>query len=150
MTGSVTKNKRLLLISLDAVTSGDLDILASLPNFSEIRRRGTLVKDVASVFISNTYPAHASVITGLHPTGHGLVENVVSTPPRGGRNEPPWRYKRKYIKAETLYDRATHHGMKVCSILYPSTGNANIRYNLPEIPGKMGMLRRAALMLLCG
>ncbi len=148
------KCKRLLLISLDAVTCGDLAVLGGLPFFSRLQSCGTLVTGVESVFVSNTYPAHASVITGLHPANHGLTENTVFAPGCGneGSNKPvPWRYKRKHIHAETLYDKAAKAGLSSCSILYPSTGGArHIRYNIPEIPGKMSKSARAARMLLYG
>jgi predicted AlkP superfamily pyrophosphatase or phosphodiesterase len=132
------------MVSLDAVSSSDLTSLLSYPNFAELRRQSTLVRDVSSVFISNTYPAHSSIITGVHPYKHGLVENLLLNPEKPC---PDWRFDARLVKAPKLYDRARERGLRVCAILYPVTGRAEIRYNLPEIPGQMSTLRRLALTL---
>jgi len=138
---------RLVMISLDAVSSDDLRTLLELPHFASLRSRGTLVRDVRSVFVSNTYPAHTSIITGMHPAGHGLTDNHRLPP--GSRREK-WRFSRHEIQAPTLYDRAAERGLSVCSILYPVTGGAGIRWNIPEVPGPMSIPRRAYTMLKAG
>lgn len=132
------------MVSLDAVSSSDLTSLLAYPNFAELRRQSTLVRDVSSVFISNTYPAHSSIITGVHPHKHGLVENLFLNPEKP---YPDWRFDARLVKAPKLYDKARERGLRVCAILYPVTGRAEIRYNLPEIPGQMSTLRRLALTL---
>lgn len=139
--------KRLILLSLDAVSSDDLEILQGLPNFALLCKRGTLVKDVSSVLVSNTYPAHTSIITGVHPNKHGIIENVFLSPLR---EHPKWRYHVQNVKAPTLYDKAVEQGMKVCSILYPVTGGAKIPLHIPEIAGHMPLLKRIHLMLTTG
>ena len=60
-------NAHLLMVSFDAVGSQDIDLLLTLPNFSPLCRRGTLVRDVSSVFVSNTYPTHTTIQTGDGP-----------------------------------------------------------------------------------
>lgn len=136
--------KRLIMVSLDAVSSNDLAFLMTYPNFAELRRQSTLVKNVSSVFISNTYPAHSSIITGVYPHKHGLVENLFLNPEKPCQN---WRFDARLVKAPKLYDKAREQGMRVCSILYPVTGNARIKYNFPEIAGDMSILKRVALTL---
>ncbi len=122
--------RKLILISFDAVSHEDLTMLREMPNFSSLINRGTLVNSVDSVFISNTYPAHASIITGCHPNRHGVIENCLFQPER---NNPYWRWQRKYIKTTTLFDEARKAGLTTCSILWPVTGKAKITYNFPEI-----------------
>ena len=147
-TEKATKKKHLMLISLDAVSSDDIKLLSKLPNFAKLMSKGTLVRDVSSVFISNTYPAHTSIITGVHPNKHGLWDNV-NTDLR--KEYSDWRYNANEVLAPTLYQHAAKNGYKVCSIMYPVTGGAkSIRYNLPEIPGNMNILRRAWIMLTKG
>lgn len=136
--------KRLIMVSLDAVSSSDLARLLICPNFAELRKQSTLVKNVDSVFISNTYPVHSSVITGVHPYKHGLVENLFLHPEKARQS---WRFDAHLVKAPTLYDKAGAQGLQVCAILYPVTGGASIRYNFPEIAGQMSPLRRLALTL---
>lgn len=138
---------RLVMISLDAVSSGELETLLALPRFAALRKRGTLVTDVRSVFVSNTYPAHTSIITGVHPEKHRLTDNHRLPP---GSTKEQWRYSRREIKAPTLYDRAAERGLSVCSLLYPVTGYAKIRWNIPEVPGPMSVPKRAWTMLGAG
>jgi len=127
------------MISLDAVADADVDFLLSLPNFYAFSKQGTLVRDVDSVFISNTYPVHTSIITGMYPYKHGIIENVFTQP---GKKRPDWRRFYKDIKAKTLYDMASKEGLSVCSIFYPVTCGAKIKWNIPEIPDEMSISRR--------
>ncbi|OEF98171.1 alkaline phosphatase family protein [Desulfuribacillus alkaliarsenatis] len=136
--------RRLLMISLDAVSSDDLEILQELPNFSKLRKKGTLVRDVKSVLISNTYPAHTSIITGTHPNKHGVIDNTLLLPER---KSAKWRYHTGDIKVPTLFHKAKEQGLTTCSILYPVTGSAKIDYNILEIAGEMNPLKRAYIML---
>ncbi|MDL2232948.1 ectonucleotide pyrophosphatase/phosphodiesterase [Ruminococcaceae bacterium OttesenSCG-928-L11] len=120
----------LAIISLDAVSSDDLAYLCTLPAFYGLMKRGCLVRDVDSVFLSNTYPAHTSIVTGCLPGRHGVIENTHTQPER---KTPDWRWMRSEIKTTTLYDEAAKKGIDTCSILWPVTGGANIKYNMPEI-----------------
>ena len=132
------------MISLDAVAGGDVDFLLGLPNFSALRARGTLVREVDSVCVSNTYPAHTSIITGMYPDKHGVIENVRTQP---GKANPDWRCDSQDIRVPTLYGMAAREGRSSCSVLYPVTCGAGIRWNFPEIPGERNPARLAARTL---
>lgn len=121
---------RLILISFDAVSQENLSLLRELPNFKELLKKGTLIENVDSVFVSNTYPAHTSVITGCHPNRHGVIDNTLFEPQK---KHPNWRWQRSFIKTTTLFDEAKKAGMKTCSLLWPVTGMAKIDYNFAEI-----------------
>lgn len=127
------------MISLDAVADADVDFLIKLPGFSKLCKKGTLVRDIDSVFISNTYPVHTSIITGVYPKKHGIIENLYTQPTR---ERPGWRRFSKDIKVPTLYDMAAKEGLSVCSIFYPVTCGADIRWNMPEIPDEMSIKKR--------
>lgn len=136
--------RHLIMVSLDAVDTADVGKLLEMPNFSRLASQGTLFRDVESVLVSNTYPAHSSIITGVLPCRHGLCENLRTQP---GSNHPDWRVSAADIKAPTLYGRAKEAGLSACSVFYPVTCGAPIRWNLPEVPGHMNVFRRASLML---
>lgn len=122
--------KYLLLVSLDAVSDTDVDKLLKMPNFSQFCNNGTLIREVNSIFISNTYPVHTTIVTGCHPNRHGIIENTVSLP---GCNNPDWYWYDKKIKVPTLYSQAKKSGLKTASIMWPVTAGAKITYNIPEI-----------------
>lgn len=142
------QTRRLILVSLDAVDDKDVDDLMTLPNFSALAERGTLMRRVESVFVSNTYPAHASVMTGVSPARHGITENVLTRP---GISHPPWRRFSRQYRVPTLYGQAARAGLSVASVLYPVTcGAREIRWNFPEIPGGGSPVKLAGRLLAGG
>lgn len=123
-------NKYIIIISFDAVSSEDLSILETLPNFREIIKNGSLIKNVSSIYPSLTYPAHGTIVTGKYPINHGIIDNTFFRP---FEKNPNWYWHRKYIKGDTIYDLAKNIGLKTCSLFWPVTAGANIDYNMPEI-----------------
>lgn len=137
----MTSQHKLLMVSFDAVGDQDVDALLNMPNFSILCRSGTLVRRVSSIFISNTYPTHTTIQTGVLPEKHGIFDNDIQIP---GNKYETWRFHVRNINPgiRTLPDEATKAGKSVCSILFPVTGGANIRYNFPEIPGHIPHYQR--------
>lgn len=122
--------KYMVVISFDAVSSKDLDVLMKFPNFKRIIDGGALVKDVKSVYPSLTYPAHATIVTGKYPRNHGVVDNTLF---KINDESPDWHWYRKYVKGKTLYDLVEEKGLKSCSLFWPVTARSSITYNMPEI-----------------
>ncbi len=133
--------KRLLMVSFDAVGDQDLEFLRQMPAFSSLCEKGTLVREVRSGFVSNTYPTHTSIQTGVTPARHGIVDNERKLP---GQKGEAWRFRASEIRVPTLSEQAGRAGLNVCTVLYPVTGGANIRWNFPEIAGHLPTIRRAA------
>ena len=65
----------LVLISFDGFRADYLDRL-ELPNFRRVMARGVRATAMRPVFPSITFPNHYSLVTGLHPGNHGIVENA--------------------------------------------------------------------------
>ncbi|MDD6796091.1 MAG: ectonucleotide pyrophosphatase/phosphodiesterase [Clostridiaceae bacterium] len=124
------KAKYMVIISFDAVSSEDVDILNTMPNFNKLISEGSLIANVKSVYPSLTYPAHATIVTGKYPKNHGIIDNTKFV---AGDLSPDWYWYRKDVKGDTFYDLARQKGMKTCSILWPVTAKAKINYNFPEI-----------------
>ena len=124
------ERNRLIVLSLDAVGSMDLPYLNTLPHFRAFFKRAAGCGRVLSVYPSLTYPAHTSIVTGLYPARHGIVNNHKVQPEK---RKPDWLWQRRYIRGTTLYDEARKHGLRVAALLWPVTGRAKIRYNLPEV-----------------
>ena len=74
---------RVILISIDGLRG---DILSNpaytkdCPNLTRLMRDGAYCSNVQSVFPSLTYPSHTSMITGVTPAKHGIVNNRPFTP----------------------------------------------------------------------
>ena len=124
------QTKYLFVISLDGLSTLDFEYISALPNFKKFLKEASYCKKVYSVYPSVTYPAHTTIVTGKYPINHGIVNNTLL---QLNRKSPDWYWKRKSIKAETLYDAAIEKGMKVAALLWPVTAKSKIQYNLPEI-----------------
>ena len=71
----------LILISLDGFKAEYLDRL-DLPNLRRLAGRGARAKAMVPVFPSLTFPNHYSLVTGLEPQRHGIVNNRFYDPAR--------------------------------------------------------------------
>ena len=123
-------SKRLIVLSLDAVSSKDIKVLSTLPHFRKLLSKGSLIENVKTIYPSLTYPAHATMVTGKYPSHHGIINNTHLEP---NHENPSWFWYHKSIQGPTLFDLAKKKGLTTCSILWPVTARAPITYNLPEI-----------------
>ncbi len=124
------KKQNMIVISLDAVSSKDVEILKTLPNISKLIKSGALIKNIKTIYPSLTYPAHVSIVTGKYPVNHGITNNTVLNIKD---ENPNWNWYGNKIKGDTLFDLAREKGFKTCSIVWPVTGKMKIDYNMPEI-----------------
>jgi predicted AlkP superfamily pyrophosphatase or phosphodiesterase len=122
--------KHLIIISFDAMSSSDYELLNTLPNFRFIKENGAYAEKVYSVYPSLTYPAHATIITGKLPNKHGIINNTLIQP---YTTSPDWYWHRKHILGDTLFDKAIDANMITAALLWPVTAKSRIKYNMPEI-----------------
>ncbi len=123
--------KPLIIISFDGLATEDIAYLREKPGFKRFLAHASGSAHVKSIYPSVTYPAHASIITGCYPRRHGIVDNTKNQPER--YQNPDWFWYKKDIKVETLYEIAKQKGYSVGALLWPTTGRADIDYNMPEI-----------------
>ena len=71
----------LLLVSFDGFRADYLDRF-DLPNFRRFIARGARAEAMRPVFPAITFPNHYSLVTGLYPGRHGIVENSFFDPVR--------------------------------------------------------------------
>jgi len=65
-----------LLISIDGFKPEYLQP-ESAPNLYQLAQQGASSKGMLSVFPSYTFPNHYSIVTGLYPDHHGIVNNAM-------------------------------------------------------------------------
>ena len=68
-------NKKMIILSHDALVYEDLNFLGSLPTFADLISRGAQIRTLRSIYPTITYPVHASIITGQYPEHHGVINN---------------------------------------------------------------------------
>lgn len=90
-TASPSKN-RVILISLDGTRPVDL-VPENFPDFAPIANRGVVASRMLPSFPTNTFPNHVTLVTGVHPSVHGIVNNRFYDEERGffaKRDIPGW------------------------------------------------------------
>jgi predicted AlkP superfamily pyrophosphatase or phosphodiesterase len=99
--------RTVIVISLDGTTPADVRA-AALPTLDALARRGASATRLIPVFPTNTFPNHVSLVTGVVPAVHGIVNNVFLDPHRGlfrYSNDPTW------IEVEPLWAIADRNGI---------------------------------------
>lgn len=132
--------KKLFVLSIDALVREDVAYLESKPNFKKIMDKRAEVEKVCSVYPASTYPAHTTLATGCYPGKHGICTNVFPNPFYDGINH--WPLYAKHVYAEDLFAAAKRAGCTTAAVYWPITAcNPNIDHVINEYffyyPGEM-------------
>jgi hypothetical protein len=106
-TPRVVSDRTVIVISLDGVRPADLDD-PDLPTFRRLMKRGAVARRMLPVFPTNTFPNHVTLVTGVAPETHGIVNNTFFDRERGlfrKENDPTW------IEVEPIWAIAARHGV---------------------------------------
>jgi predicted AlkP superfamily pyrophosphatase or phosphodiesterase len=103
-----------------------------VPTMVSMRLKGGYADGVEGVYPTVTYPAHTTLITGVRPAVHGIVQNVIFEAPTEPQTKA-WYWYSKSLKTETLWSLAKKAGLSTSAVGWPVTVGADIDYNVPEI-----------------
>ena len=93
---------------------------------------GAYATGVVGVLPSVTYPSHTTLITGVSPAVHGIVNNTTYDPLQ--INQGGWFWYAEDDKARTLWDAAHDAGLTTGNVHWPvSVAAKNVTWNLPQI-----------------
>jgi len=121
-----------LLVSVDGLAASWLNAKAEglqIPNLRRLMREGTYAAGATSVMPPVTFPAHTTIVTGVHPACHGIANNRKFSPESAG-NQFFW--SAADIKAPTLFAAAHLAGKKAAAVTWPVTADAPIELLLPD------------------
>lgn len=108
---SDTARSTVILISMDGTRPADVTP-ENLPTLVELGRGGARAERLVTVDPSNTFPAHVSLVTGVRPEIHRLVNNSFIDPVRG-------RFERDdahlWIAADPIWSIAERLGIPTAS-----------------------------------
>ncbi len=129
---AATPARSVLMISIDGLRDDYIrDASHAIPTLRGLAREGAVAHSLLSVWPSVTYPAHATLVTGVSPAAHGIVNNVVFDPHE--KNDGGWYWYARDLRVETLWDVATKNRIEVANVTWPITvGASGIRWNLPQ------------------
>ncbi|MDE1154828.1 MAG: ectonucleotide pyrophosphatase/phosphodiesterase [Acidobacteriaceae bacterium] len=128
------KPESLVVISIDGmkpeyVTHAEEHGLR-IPELRSFLKLGTYADGVQGVVPTVTYPSHTTIVTGVWPAQHGVINNTLFDP----LDEHPgqWYWDFRDIKVPTLYTVADAAGLKTAAVSWPVTVGAPIDYNIAE------------------
>ncbi len=101
------------------------------PNLAAIEQAGASAAAVESIYPTTTYPAHATIVTGLPPRGHGIYSHLASLDPT--EKARPWCWFAPVLRAPTLWDAARASRRRTAALSWPASAGAGIDHNIPEI-----------------
>jgi hypothetical protein len=102
----------------------------AMPVLAALARIGAAAEDVEPVAPAASYPAHATLVTGVAPAEHGITaDNLLGE--RGVRAAPPAHASQ--LRAPALWQRVAEAGGAVASFDWPTTTGASIAALLPDV-----------------
>lgn len=110
----------MLLISMDGFRFG-YQFKTETPNIHRLIENGTEAElGLIPVFPSLTFPNHYSIVTGLYPAYHGIVNNFFIDPGTGdfftmASHEPKWWL------GEPLWETLANNGLKASTCFWPGS-----------------------------
>ena len=132
----------ILVISFDSVGDKVFESMADdkelYPNIAKFMQNCYYRGGVKTSFISNTYPVHTTISTGVPPRDHGIISNYL---PPNKKGEKHWAQMAHYIKVKTMWQAAKEKRLKTAAFLWPVTCGAKIDYHMPEVHLKKGQSR---------
>ncbi|KAM3760714.1 hypothetical protein ACB098_01G214300 [Castanea mollissima] len=109
-----------LLVSSDGFRFG-YQFKTSTPNIRRLIANGTEAEmGLIPVFPSLTFPNHYSIVTGLYPAYHGIINNYFLDPITGeaftmGSHDAKWWL------GEPLWETVVNHGLKAATYFWPGS-----------------------------
>lgn len=121
----------MLLISMDGFRFG-YQFKAETPHIHRLIKDGTEAElGLIPVFPSLTFPNHYSIVTGLYPAYHGIVNNFFIDPSTGdfftmASHEPKWWL------GEPLWETLANRGLKASTYFWPGAEVVKGSWNCPK------------------
>lgn len=128
--------KTVVMVSIDGmnpeyVTEADARGI-KMPNLQRFMREGSYASGVTGVLPTVSWPSATTLMTGVEPARHGVLNNPRFVPP--DRNQAGSIYLfASDVKADTLWDAAARSGKVTANVdQLISVGNPNVRYDIPR------------------
>jgi ectonucleotide pyrophosphatase/phosphodiesterase family member 5 len=89
-----TSPVRVYLVVVDGLRPDEVELM---PTLAALAQRGTFYTEGRADMVAETSTNHASMITGMRPTRHGIPGNAVPTLPARPSDDP------RYLKADSIF-----------------------------------------------
>ncbi|HEX6209928.1 MAG TPA: ectonucleotide pyrophosphatase/phosphodiesterase, partial [Methylomirabilota bacterium] len=105
---------------------------AKIPTLRRLAREGAWAEGMTGVLPTVTYPSHTTMITGVPPARHGIVNNTILDPE--GLSRGAWYWYARQIRVPTLPGAVRARGLTVGAVSWPVTVGMDLDYSVPEFP----------------
>lgn len=123
----------LLLVSIDAYRADYLQRGLS-PTLAALAKDGVRAQWMQPSFPSLTFPNHYTIVTGLRPDHHGIVNNTMFDPALGKfslGNRTAVSDGRWWAQGTPLWETADRHGLRTATMFWPGS-EADIHGQHPD------------------
>lgn len=123
-------DRHVVVISVDAMVYEDVTLLSRLYAMQDRWSQTARVNRVRSIYPTITYPCHSTMMTGVYPDKHGIVNNEFPIP---CVESALWQHMRERVRHETIFDAAKKQGLTTAAVFWPVTGkDPSIDYLIDE------------------
>ncbi|CAC5386744.1 ENPP5 [Mytilus coruscus] len=122
---------QVLLVSMDGFRWDYLNRVPT-PNFDRLARHGTKIEYIDNTFVTETFPCHYSIATGLFEESHGIIGNFMYDPVFNTSFDFNTREPRWWNGAEPIWVTARRQNLTSASYGWPG-GDVVIRGFRPNI-----------------
>ncbi|PNI87213.1 ENPP1 isoform 2 [Pan troglodytes] len=124
-----------LLFSLDGFRAEYLHTWGGLlPVISKLKKCGTYTKNMRPVYPTKTFPNHYSIVTGLYPESHGIIDNKMYDPKMNASFslKSKEKFNPEWYKGEPIWVTAKYQGLKSGTFFWPGS-DVEINGIFPDI-----------------
>jgi predicted AlkP superfamily pyrophosphatase or phosphodiesterase len=134
---------RVIVISVSGLSSDHIlrpeRYKLRIPNIIALRNRGSYAASVEGVYPSLSLPAHASMITGMLPSDHGIYANSPFNLQAGSAEPAPFA-EISQPSIDSVWESARRSGLKSLSLDFPLTAKSPVDFRLTKADGIEALL----------
>uniref|UniRef100_A0A8C1REA9 Ectonucleotide pyrophosphatase/phosphodiesterase 1 n=1 Tax=Cyprinus carpio TaxID=7962 RepID=A0A8C1REA9_CYPCA len=114
----------LLLVSLDGFRAGYMEAYSSLlPVINKLRKCGTSTPFMRPAYPTKTFPNHYTIVTGLYPESHGIVDNKMYDVTRNASFslKADEKFNPAWYQGEPVWLTAMKNKLKTATFFWPGS-----------------------------
>src|SRR6185503_7006668 len=117
-------SRHVVLVTIDGFANYHLKNPAiDLPTIRALAAAGVEAASGETVFPSVTHPSHTTLLTGVRPLRHGVINNRMTNRVTGERFHITNLDRTASVKVPTLFDVARGGGLSTAAFFWPETKN---------------------------
>uniref|UniRef100_A0A673NG35 Ectonucleotide pyrophosphatase/phosphodiesterase family member 1-like n=1 Tax=Sinocyclocheilus rhinocerous TaxID=307959 RepID=A0A673NG35_9TELE len=136
----------LLLVSLDGFRAGYMKAYSSLlPVISKLRKCGTSTPYMRPAYPTKTFPNHYTIVTGLYPESHGIVDNKIYDVTRNTSFslKTDEKFNPAWYQGEPVWLTAMRNKLKTATFFWPGS-DVKVNGQYPDFWVKIPFEKRVA------